>query len=268
MEKFKLLTSALLIVMVSFMVGCSDDNVKLKTPFELRLTDAPATYDKVNIDIQEIQIHTADNEEDGEWTNLPLTKVGVYDLLQFNNGMDTLMVDTELPSGRISQMRLILGNKNSVVVNGEEIPLNTPSAQTSGLKFQINAELLGGITYRLWIDFDAARSIVATGNGKYNLKPVIRTFNEATSGAIKGQVNPADAATEVQAITGVDTLATFPEADGTFHFLGTQAGTYKLRFLPAENYVEKVKEEVIVENGKVTNLEVIEMETSTTDTNE
>ena len=63
--------------------------------------------------------------------------------------------------------------------------LTTPSAQHSGLKLNVHAELTEGITYKILLDFDAARSIVKTGSGAYNLKPVIRTITEATSGLSK-----------------------------------------------------------------------------------
>lgn len=50
--------------------------------------------------------------------------------------------------------------------------------------------MIDGIEYKLWLDFDAGRSVVEIGNGNYILKPVIRIYSEATSGAIKGSVLP------------------------------------------------------------------------------
>ena len=50
-------------------------------------------------------------------------------------------------------------------------------------------------------------------------------FKYADSGSISGKVTPADAASQVWAIQGSDTLKT-PIADGTFTIKGVKAGTY------------------------------------------
>ena len=241
-------------------IQCVDDNLDLLTPVQIRLTDAPAQYDQVNIDIQKIQVHSSGDEniEDG-WQEMKLLNAGVYDLLQFNNGVDTLLVDEDMPSGNVSQMRLILGENNTVVVDGVTYDLDTPSAQTSGLKFQIHDDFLAGIEYRLWIDFDAVRSIVETGNGKFVLKPVIRTFNEATSGAISGIISPAEALPTIHAIIGTDTISTIAEEDGNFLIRGLQAGTYKLDVEPVEGYSDKEIEGVEVVTGQITDAGTIEL---------
>jgi hypothetical protein len=63
--------------------------------------------------------------------------------------LDTLLGDIELPAGKVSQLRLILGSNNSIKVAGQVLllPLTTPSAQQSGLKVQIHTDLKEGITY-------------------------------------------------------------------------------------------------------------------------
>lgn len=261
MKNFKTLTLIAFALTAMIFVQCSDDNVKLTTPVKIRLTDAPAQYDQVNIDIQAIQIHSSSNEnEENGWKDMQLLNAGVYDLLQFNNGLDTLLVDQDFPSGTVSQMRLILGTNNTVVIDGVSYDLDTPSAQTSGLKFQIHDDFLAGIDYHLWIDFDAAHSIVETGNGKYKLKPVIRTFNEATSGAISGIISPAEATPGIQAIFNEDTLSTIANADGAFMIKGLKTGTYKLQIDPIDTFAEKEIENVIVNIGQVTNVGTITLE--------
>ena len=260
MKIFKSLSAISLVILSLIFIQCSDDNVKLTTPVKIRLTDAPAQYDKVNIDIQAIQFHSSNDEntEDG-WQEMNLLNAGIYDLLEFNNGLDTLLVDQQMPSGTVSQMRLILGANNSVVIDGVSYDLDTPSAQTSGLKFQIHDDFLAGIEYKLWIDFDAARSIVSTGNGKYKLKPVIRTFNEATSGAISGTISPAEALPTIHAIIGLDTISTIAEENGSFLIKGLQAGTYKIDLMPVDGFAEKEVEDIAVSNGSVTDAGTIEI---------
>ena len=125
------------------------------------LTDSPGDYTKVNIDIQDIEVHGA------RWLDIA-SKVnkGVYNLLDFTDGRETVFTSTEYPAGKINQIRLILGPDNSVEIDGETHPLETPSAQQSGLKLLLNAELTAGITYAILLDFEAAKSIVKTGSGQ------------------------------------------------------------------------------------------------------
>jgi Domain of unknown function (DUF4382) len=140
------------------------------------LTDGPAGYDAVYIDVEKVEVNvSSDSGTTTGWQILDLLRPGVYNLLKFSNGIDTVLAAADLPSGTLSQLRLVPGNNNSVVIGGQSYLLKTPSAQQSGLKLNIHSMLTTGIEYRLWIDFDANRSIVSTGSGEYILHPVLRT---------------------------------------------------------------------------------------------
>lgn len=238
---------------VCLLFSCDKTN-ESTSYLEVRLTDAPGDYEEVNIDIQDVQVNAGSNESG--WKSLEINK-GVYDILKLTAGLDTLLGKIELPAGRVSQVRIILGNQNSLRINGNTEVLTTPSAQQSGLKLQVNADLLEGITYKLLLDFDAARSIVKAGNsGKYNLKPVIRTITEASSGAIAGLISPVESSPAVYAIVGPDTLGTafVDQVNGRFLLRGLAAGTYKVTFEPKTGYQPMVKEGVIVNVGNVTTI--------------
>ncbi len=233
-----------------FWFACTDNTQTAR--LNVRLTDAPGDYEEVNIDIKSVEINSG--EGNSGWTILDV-KSGVYNILKLTNGLDTLLASAELPAGRISQIRLILGNNNSVKVGGITKPISTPSAQQSGLKLNLQAVLTEGITYTITLDFDAARSIVRKGNGGYNLKPVIRALETATTGAIKGMVTPLEASPAVFAISGSDTVATaYTDATGKFMLRAIPAGTYTISFDPKTGYVSQQKENVSVTLGSVTDL--------------
>lgn len=246
-----------IIFAVSF-AACSDESSTAR--LEVRLTDAPGDYEEVNIDIQGVEVHTNGGESgDGGWKSLTV-ETGVYDLLKLTNGLDTLLGSIELPAGRISQIRLILGNNNSIKIGDDIIQLTTPSAQQSGLKLNLQQELTAGITYRVLLDFDAARSIVKTGEGSYILKPVIRSIAEATTGAIAGTIDDPAASPAVYAIQGLDTLGTsFANETGHFMIKGLSAGTYTVSFTPAEGYAIDPVNDVVVTIGNVTQLGTLEV---------
>jgi len=251
------LYSVVALVVLFFFAACDSNNT---TRFNLRLTDAPADVEAIYIDVVSVEIHASDDENNGSWQTLDIVNAGIYNLLDFNNGMDTLLATAELPAGEISQMRLILGSNNSMVKDGVTYDLGTPSAQTSGLKFNIHAHLEEGVTYNLWIDFDAARSIVEKGNGTYSLKPVIRTFNEATSGAIKGTVAPQNSVSNVMAIIDTDTLGTITDENGYFLIRGVAAGSYRVEFVPNSGFLAKSVTGVNVVLGEVTDMGVVDIQ--------
>ena len=233
-------------------LGCSLENT---SRLEVRLTDSTGNFEAVNIDIQGVEVNGS-NGSSG-WVELDIEE-GVYDILKLTNGLDTLLGSIELPAGKVQQIRLVLGPENSLKIDGQTIDLGTPSAQQSGLKLNLHANLIEGITYTVLLDFDAAKSIVARGNGTYSLKPVIRAIEEATSGAIKGSVTPFDATPAIYAIAGGDTVATaFTDDTGKFLVRGVPAGTYTVSIVPGGTYVPVVKTGVAVTIGNVTDLGAI-----------
>jgi len=247
-----IMISAVALITTLGITSCNKDNANDATAsahINMYLTDAPAAYDAVYIDVQSIEIIS----DEGTTTHT-LLHPGVYDLLKFNSGIDTLMISEDLSPRTVSQIRLILGENNSVVVDGVSHLLATPSAQTSGLKLNVHYTFEAGITYDLWMDFDASQSIVEQGNGDYSLKPVIRIYTEAESGAISGKIIPIDAASYVQAITPTDTFGTTINADGSFLIGGLVSGSYDVKFSAVAGFTDITVPDVSVSNGSVTEI--------------
>jgi hypothetical protein len=252
---------SLFVILAAFATGsliflsCNKNNSGGGTGhLQVMLTDDPASYDAVYIDVQKVEVNvSADTNDNSGWQTINVLRPGVYNLLKFRNGIDTLLAAADIPAGKLSQMRLVLGDNNSVVIDGQSYPLKTPSAQQSGLKFNIHSTLTAGIVYRLWIDFDANRSIVSTGSGKYLLKPVIRTYSEAVGGSIKGYVLPSAAKPQVWATMGTDTLLALPDsATGHYFFGGVNAGSWNLLFHAQDSTYKDTTFSVTVSTGVVT----------------
>jgi hypothetical protein len=250
-----LLFSALLL---AFLFACESEPGNAK--IEVYLTDAPGDYQEVNVEIIGVEVHSDEGGQAEGWKTLDV-KDGVYDLRELTNGLDTLIGSVELPAGKISQLRLILGTDNSIRVDHATHELGTPSGQQSGLKLLINTVLQEGVTYKVLLDFDVARSIVLKGNNSYSLKPVIRTIVEAQSGAIKGQVTPIDSTPAIYAIAGTDTVGTtFTDETGQFLIRGLAPGSYNISFAPNSAFTSKTVEGVAVVLGEVTDMGNIVME--------
>ena len=140
----------------------------------VKMVDQPGDFDSVIVEVLDVEIHYADEDDEGGWVSLD-TESGLYDLLLLQDGVSVVLSDSvEVPVGSLGQMRLILGTTNYVVVEGETKPLELSSQDKTGLKMNLNAEVADGDEIEVIFDFDANASIIQTGGGKYKLKPVIK----------------------------------------------------------------------------------------------
>ncbi len=249
------------LVSVSFISCEDDDDIILdkseKAHLIVGLIDAPGDYQQVNIDIQDVQI--TPGGLDSGFISLPNVNAGIYDLLTLANGFEATLSDADIDTGYISQIRLILGDSNTVMVDSVLHELKVPSGSQSGLKVKIDTTFSAGITYHIVLDFDAAKSVVSAGNsGKYLLKPVIRTFVTANSGAIKGVVSPNEFSA-VYAILNLDTFSTFTADSGDFLIQGVPPGTYDVLIQPndSSSFMDTTINNVGVLLGLTTDLDTI-----------
>ena len=147
----------------------------------------PANLQEVNIDVQELRVRfstvridtvNADSivteRGDTEWMTIEFEPV-ILNLLDLED-VNVLFAEADLPEGFYSEIRLVLGQDNSVVdEDGNEHSLMVPSGQQSGYKIKFDARLSSGETIDLTINFDAEKSVHVTGNNRYMLKPVLNT---------------------------------------------------------------------------------------------
>jgi hypothetical protein len=234
------LTTAL-VVLAGCGGGSSSDGGGVGT-LRVALTDSPACgYDAVNVTIEKIRVHQSDaaSDTDAGWTDLAVTPSRRIDLLSLTNGVLEELGQTPLPAGHYTQMRLLLAPNggtgapaNSVVpTGGSEVALNTPSAQQSGLKLNVDITVGANQIADVVLDFDACKSIVRRGNSsQYNLKPVIAVIPRVIDvGRIEGFVDPSiAAATTVSAQTGGAPVKATPAdpSTGKFVLFPVPVGTY------------------------------------------
>lgn len=229
--------------------------------------DQNLNFDKVFIDIKKIDIKLEDNGNDslGGWFSLSITP-GIYDILQLRNGIDTLFGTGTIPANRkLQKIRLILGNNNSVVINGQTKPLSVKDKNNEVIAQldETNVELSAPDQFLFWIDFDAGKSIKTDKSGSgnnngYELRSNIRIFSKKKSGRIEGRVGPADAKAIVLAINGTDTVSAKPEREGEYKFVGLKAGVYSLYFdATANNYVDSTINNIIVRTNEDTKVNTV-----------
>ena len=257
--------------------GCSDSQsskMSAEAPtISVKLVDAPGDYDAVNVEIVDVMIKM-DDDSDSEsgWMSLN-AEAGSVNLLDFTGGISKVLVDRFLiPAGTLSQMRLVLGDGNTIVIRNdadepETFDLKTPSAQQSGLKLKVNTTIEEGFTYDFILDFNVEKSIVNAGNsGNIILKPVLNVSTEVSSGIIEGTIEPNDVPSMVSVL--VDDMGTEDTSDdfvisantddtGAFALWGVPAGAYDVVATPLDSesdYAEGTAMGVTVVNGETTTI--------------
>lgn len=232
------------------LTGCSksssDETATTSSKLEVRLMDAPGDFQRVVLDVRQIEVHQEEEQDPDGWKMLTFTPQAI-DVLDYVNGKSALLVSEDFAAGDLKEIRLILGPDSYVIGrDGQRYELKTPSAQTSGIKLKLEkASLRQRETFQLLLDFDVAKSIVERGNWKagndkkerYLLKPVIRVVAQDVRGGLRGTVTPAVARPQVLAIrasiVGPDTVSTSADAAGAYQFSGLAAGTYQVQFFPS-----------------------------------
>ena len=242
MNKFKNTSKPLIwftgILLTAFIAGCGSggDGGGMSTAqpgtVSVSMTDAPACgFDEVNVTVSKVRVHQSSSADENTtgWTDIVLSSPRKINLLNLNdptqtNGALDYLGETSLAAGHYTQLRLVLvpnsvGSPfaNSVVLSGSpgEIALDTPSAVQSGIKLIHQFTVGSGQRVDLLLDFDACKSVVQTGNGKYKLKPVITVIPFVLNG-IEGFVDPALLGSKVDVsaqANGKIVRATMPNAN-------------------------------------------------------
>ena len=248
-SKFKMFT--LLIVSTFLFTSCGGGGGGNSTDtgtVTMSLMDLPnGLYKAVYVNISEVQVHKAGDTENGgsgSWMLLGSPNK-IYNLLELVNGVMESLGSRELPAGKYTQVRLIIGEKipdeqeknlnneshpypNYVIDQSDAvISLKIPSGFNSGIKLVHPFEVEPNSYTELILDFDAMRSIVETGNKKLTLKPTIKIIEAVNYAEVSGKVTEA---TKVVTVNGEEALGDIRVSAQTYdtgsEVIFEQAATY------------------------------------------
>jgi hypothetical protein len=262
MKKINLIFSGLTVVSVLLFslvfVSCSTDStspVPEMGAIKLYLTDAPAAYDAVNIVVNRVDVHKSDiGGSDSGWVVIN-DQPATYNLLEFRNGVTTVLGDAELNAGHYTQMRLLIDQGSHVVVDGTSFDLVIPSGDTSGFKFIHAFTIEENNVYELTVDFEVKRSVFLTGNDRYTLQPTLRLVPNVISGTVSGTVLPLNAQPIVWTMVDTDSVFAYPDGTGYFKLMALPEGQYDVHISPGNpEYNEKTISNVNVTREQNTEL--------------
>lgn len=224
-----------------------------KSELKIMLTDDPSViFDSIFIDIQRVEVKVEDSTGAERWDTLAI-RAGVYNILRFRNGLDTLLATGYIPNGEVEKIRITLGNRNSVVLNGVTIPLvNIDKVITIDVHGDVDH--LDPRHLRIWLDFDGHGSI-RFHNGRLELKLHIGHFCRSKSGELEGEIKPSAALPAMVAVVdGTDTLRAIPDREGEFKIRGIKTSTVKVIITPSNGYKDSVINNVTIRRNDDTDL--------------
>ena len=252
------------------------------TALKVYLTDHPAEYDQVLVNITTVEAkidtgkgtckddrhgsrpeaydhhgddHRSRKDAFGFWQTLSF-KPGSYDLLTLRNGVDTLIA-TGTVTGTIRKIRIGVSSV-TVVKNGVSYPVVLSADLQNFIYVHVHSKELdrGTDSSKVWVDFDVSRSIVEQ-NGKFYLRPVLKPFNDRNFGGLEGSVTPTEAGVVVTAYGSTDTASAIPDKRGNFCIRGLDGGNYKVVFDANNGYIDTTINNVAVAAGRKTRLATV-----------
>ncbi len=263
-----------------FFMACNKDNSagspgSSSTPqLSVYMMDDPVPFTQVLIDIKQVAVkidtaaHSGDADDNHQWNDdyrgcrngnsaiwdtLSVTP-GVYDLLKLRNGTDTLLASSFIAMGKVLQVRITLGNNNSVYTDSTtHYPLNIIGPSSS---FDLNVRredisVISNTQLTIWFDFNLAKSIFLLNN-KYWLRPALKPFNDITRPRLAGRVLPEGAAGFVTVYNSADTLYALPWFGGYYEVRGVSAGTYSIYVKGSHGYKDSTLSNITVGSSGLT----------------
>lgn len=153
----------------------------------MSITDAkpllPENVTNLFVEFSEVWVH----KSGGGWQQLSLAQTPyTIDLLQFQDGNATEFVPpARLEAGKYTQVRIVVSSA-IMRMNYDETtdqPIEIPSENLKTDKnFTIGLD--NGSAMDIVIHFDLSMSVVATGTGTYQMKPVVHLFEDPLQAAV------------------------------------------------------------------------------------
>ncbi|OGU32315.1 MAG: hypothetical protein A2X67_01785 [Ignavibacteria bacterium GWA2_55_11] len=227
-----LLRTVFTIALIGLLGGCESPDSDFKGEFRIKLIDAPAAYQEVNIVFRRVLVHRQGASSELGW-HVVSEDVQSHDLLQLRNGVSRNLVSAVLSTGDYDKIQILFG-LSRVVENGNDITVKIPANLESGLIIQTPFTVKEDQVYGLTFDFDASRSILVTPQSEYILRPIIRVQAADLAGSIIGSVLPDSVEAVITTSTATDSVTTLSLAqsgNNSFELVDLPEGTYTVSII-------------------------------------
>jgi hypothetical protein len=241
-------------LMIPLVLGACSDETAAPGHITIQLVDAPYPFDAIDtaeIGVQGIEIRLHQDAGESGYLALPVTP-DTLNLLELANGVAAMVCDTEVPAGRIDQVRLILDHASVTLTDTRTFDLDVPSGESSGLKVFLEPDLVvpSGGSVDLLVDVDVSgsfKSLPASAQRVdeitgFQFDPVLRVVVLESTATVSGttltDAGTPDVPGDDAPLTRVAVSAwkdgelittTMSDAGGGWAILGLPAGTVLVR---------------------------------------
>jgi hypothetical protein len=249
-------------ILLSFMfLSCSTTGASDDGELFIKVLDAPAAYQHMNINVDHISIHRAGTTPDVGWTIVSINTSGSFDLLNLRNGRNLQLVLAKVPVGSYDRIKIDFG-PCTIVNNGLEQLLNLDPSVQLGDTIVYGFQVLQGQQAQLTFDFNALSSVYLSGES-YFFKPVIRVQNALLSGWILGSVQRPDTlpiVSTVHTFTGIDSVTTLCDPNGSFQISDLPENMYSVTIASGDSRLKDTTiTNIIVMRKQGTNIGAIKL---------
>tara|TARA_R110001592_G_scaffold20142_5_gene82023 strand:+ start:1715 stop:2293 length:579 start_codon:yes stop_codon:yes gene_type:complete len=184
--------TAIFLSFLTIFLSCSSESINQdlelnKATVSVNLIGAQAEFDLVNIEVLDVQVKVIDDESVPNcWLSLNVNSKGIYNLLDLIDDSEANLVNSlKIPAGEIYEVKLVLGDNNTIVIDGKTLPLVMNSEHAKGLVVRTEKDLKSNTDYSFSINFDVKKSILKTNiKDRIILSPVLSVSLQTLSNGI------------------------------------------------------------------------------------
>lgn len=232
-----------LLFFLLFTSSCEDLEGQQKALVNVLLIDEPGTFEQVWVEVLGVEVLPTGSrgQENADWVFIPYVPSNKTILLTDLIADQRLLLGRkEIQSGQIIGVRLVLGENNYLISQGERVNLQPSADFENRLTLtNLNFNIPGGFSIDVYLDFSVARSLRVSGTGGWELAPSIRAFELSEVTEIRGTIRPATSFPMIYAVSERDTISTLAHPNrGEFRLRGLPPATYTVLIQPNIDYLD------------------------------
>ncbi|MFK7780875.1 DUF4382 domain-containing protein [Psychroserpens sp.] len=177
--KFKsLLFSVIALVLLSSCSKEEDSDYIENSLVNVKLVGTETQLNRLNLEILDVQLRILEDETSpNAWLSLNTINTGIHDLTNFTDNQFITLVDFEqVPAEFIYNIKLVLGNDNSVVKNHVEYIVDIESEYNNSSVNVLEKQLVENKLYEFTIELDIDESIKFPSQNEAVLTPKMNTM--------------------------------------------------------------------------------------------
>jgi len=173
---------ALLISLLAIILFSSCSKEEESTTLEnslvnVKLIGTQTQLSRLNLEILDVQLRVLEDENDPKaWLSLNTINTGIHDLTDFTGNHVITLVDFEqVPSEFIYNIKIVLGDENSVVKNNIEYVVDIESEYENASVNVLEKQLVENKLYEFTVELNIDESVRFDSENKAKLNPRMST---------------------------------------------------------------------------------------------